>query len=195
MTYSRRIKRLQMRLNEHNVPVVVAPLGCSAQKARHLLYDHYAQIARWLERAIRKRLTAPKSMMVPTPPWPPREQLRQQLEQLAERLKGLSTRFGLPLRTVTFGCQKTQWGSCDSRRRKVILNINLIFLPTHLQDYVLLHELAHLNYPHHQTTFWSFLSWLCGRDAKQLRQELKQYRPKPYQPPSKSYNLFQINKL
>jgi len=46
----------------------------------------------------------------------------------------------------------TRWGSCIDTR--IMLNIGLMKLPEPLRDYVILHELAHLNHPNHSAAFW-----------------------------------------
>lgn len=53
--------------------------------------------------------------------------------------------------------QKTVWGSCSSK--KIIrLNYKLIFLPTHLVQHIILHELAHTVHFNHSTKFWKLLA-------------------------------------
>jgi predicted metal-dependent hydrolase len=55
--------------------------------------------------------------------------------------------------------QKNLWGNCSSA--KIInLNYKLIFLPLHLVQHVILHELAHLKHFNHSTRFWQLLQAL-----------------------------------
>lgn len=55
----------------------------------------------------------------------------------------------------------TRWGSCTHRMRggrdeiTISLNIGLMKLPEVLRDYVILHELSHINNPNHSSAFWA----------------------------------------
>lgn len=54
----------------------------------------------------------------------------------------------------------TRWGSCNSRKGYINLSLNLIEKALELVEYVVLHELAHLIYPHHQKSFYDFIAAL-----------------------------------
>ena len=53
---------------------------------------------------------------------------------------------------------KTRWGSCNSVKSYINLNIELIFKPLNAIEYVILHELAHLIHPNHSREFYNYLS-------------------------------------
>ncbi|MBE3605395.1 M48 family metallopeptidase [Campylobacter sp. RM13119] len=58
---------------------------------------------------------------------------------------------------ITVRNMQTRWGSCNSRKGYINLNINLIEKDEELIKYVVLHELTHLIYPHHQKSFYNFI--------------------------------------
>jgi predicted metal-dependent hydrolase len=99
--------------------------------------------------------------------------LVQAQKELFERLDAFSEKLNLPYNRAAFRCQKTRWGSC-SGKNNINLNINIAFLPRHLQDYVLLHELIHTRIKNHSPKFWYLLDTFCNNRAKLLAQELKQ---------------------
>lgn len=72
---------------------------------------------------------------------------------------------------VAVRCQKTRWGSY-SRRETLSLNAQLLFLPSHLVTYVLIHELCHTRYLDHSKEFWTLLGTHVPR-AVELRRELR----------------------
>lgn len=67
--------------------------------------------------------------------------------------------------------QVSRWGSC-SEKRNISLNRNLLFLPEHLVEYVLHHELTHLDNLNHSGEFWSSFSAALP-NCRELRSELR----------------------
>ncbi|MFZ1548823.1 MAG: M48 family metallopeptidase, partial [Candidatus Nitrotoga sp.] len=80
-------------------------------------------------------------------------------------------------RMVKLSFARTQWGSCTTRG-DVRLNWQLIKMPLHLIDYVVVHELAHLIEMNHSTAFWQVVEIACSDYAKR-RRELKQWQISP----------------
>jgi predicted metal-dependent hydrolase len=60
---------------------------------------------------------------------------------------------------ILFGAARTRWGSC-SREGVIRLNRRLIGAPPAVYRYVVLHEMAHLRFPHHQKSFWNLVGIL-----------------------------------
>ena len=70
---------------------------------------------------------------------------------------------------------KTQWGSCTVQG-VVRLNWQLVTMPLHLIDYVVVHELAHLQEMNHSAAFWRVVEGACPDYAK-VRKELREWSP------------------
>lgn len=68
---------------------------------------------------------------------------------------------------------RTQWGNC-SVRGVVRLNWQLVKMPLHLIDYVVVHELAHLHEMNHSPAFWRVVERACP-EYKACRAELRSY--------------------
>ena len=68
---------------------------------------------------------------------------------------------------------RTQWGNC-SARGVVRLNWQLVKMPLHLIDYVVVHELAHLVEMNHSPAFWRVVE-SASPEYKQCLAELRSY--------------------
>ncbi|KAB0613256.1 M48 family metallopeptidase [Campylobacter hyointestinalis] len=61
---------------------------------------------------------------------------------------------------VSIKKMSSRWGSCNSKKGYINLNLNLIAKDERFIEYVVLHEMAHLIYPHHQKSFYDFIQGL-----------------------------------
>jgi hypothetical protein len=89
-------------------------------------------------------------------------------------LAEVSRSTGIGYERVTVRGQRTRWGSC-STTGTISLNRDLIFLPSELARYVLVHELAHRVHPNHSPRFHALLESLEPR-ATELRTALRTAR-------------------
>lgn len=81
---------------------------------------------------------------------------REAVNFLSERIQFWAEQMSLHPSQVKFREQRTRWGSCSSR--KVInLNWRLIVFAQEIIDYVIVHELAHLEHMNHSNRFWSLV--------------------------------------
>ena len=105
------------------------------------------------------------------------ERMREKARALLEpKLREAAARHGFGFKgRVAIKNNVTNWGSCSSKGN-INLNMRLILLPEHLQEYVILHELCHLRHPNHGPAFHALLdSLLDGREAA-LSRELRSWR-------------------
>ena len=79
---------------------------------------------------------------------------------LTERTQQLANQHCFQPNRISIRNQKTRWGSC-SNSRTISLNWRLIQVPAYVRDYVILHELAHLEFLDHSPQFWKRLNNLC----------------------------------
>jgi predicted metal-dependent hydrolase len=97
--------------------------------------------------------------------------LRWMLEQARtifhERHRAASKLVGDSARRVVIKDMASRWGSCGPDRR-MSLNWRLVLAPEKIVDYVLVHELCHIDVPNHSRTFWNRVSRHCGhwRDSR-----------------------------
>jgi len=88
----------------------------------------------------------------------------------------LAREFGFSYGQVSMRNNKTRWGSCSGSNR-ISLNIHMMRLPQHLQEYIILHELCHTVHRHHQKPFWLLLDRLTGGRVRELDLELHAFNP------------------
>ena len=74
-------------------------------------------------------------------------------EELPNRVSRFESRLGLDDVPVWVGEIDGRWGEYDSG--KVRLNWRLILAPVRIQDYILVHELAHAVHDEHSSAFWN----------------------------------------
>lgn len=73
-----------------------------------------------------------------------------------ERLAKLSKKTSLTPSKITIKKYKSRWGSCNNRG-EVSLNYLLMMTPLLVIDYVIVHELSHLEFLDHSKSFWTLV--------------------------------------
>ena len=76
------------------------------------------------------------------------------LSEIPPRVRAFATEMGVTYGRITIRNQRTLWGSCSSRGN---LNFNCLLMktPVEIQDYVIVHELAHRKHMDHSPAFWA----------------------------------------
>ncbi|MCL1801854.1 MAG: M48 family metallopeptidase [Promicromonosporaceae bacterium] len=91
-----------------------------------------------------------------------RRRRRRSDSELMERCLWLSTQYldGLvqPNTVAWVENQNRRWGSCTLVDKAIRISTRVQVMPEYVQDYVLLHELAHLLHANHSRDFWNLLA-------------------------------------
>lgn len=88
-------------------------------------------------------------------------QKRMAKEVLEERMQLIEEKtapYGITCREMSIRRMTSRWGSCQPQKGKITLNSRLMEAPLEAVDYVVLHELTHMKYPHHQKSFYEFIA-------------------------------------
>ncbi|MDD5515732.1 MAG: DUF45 domain-containing protein [Synergistales bacterium] len=167
---SDRARRVTLKVAPPEGLVVVIPRNFNRKRIPSLI-DEKRQ---WIEKTLSK---VTSQAMTESGVLPPKEYFFPSLEKsldlkapnaasclrsiayshLLPRAQVLSQKTGLRPVSFTFRNQKRIWGSCNSRGN-ISLNQKLLFFEPPLVDYVILHELCHLEHRDHSSSFWTFLS-------------------------------------
>lgn len=101
---------------------------------------------------------------------------KEALKIFQERLDSCYNNFTkkIPYPSLTIRKMKTRWGVCNTRNKRVTLNLELIKKPLFCLDYVIVHELSHLIHPNHSKDFWLLVEDNC-KNYKQIRKLMKEY--------------------
>lgn len=78
----------------------------------------------------------------------------------------------LPEFTLKTRKMKTRWGVCNTWKKQITLNTDLLKHPLEVIDYVIIHEMCHFFEGNHSKDFWSLVEAACP-NYKELRARLK----------------------
>ncbi len=94
-----------------------------------------------------------------------RQEARRVLQSRVEQLAG---QFGYSYKKLRITGARTRWGSC-STSGSLSFTWRLVMAPPEAIDYVVIHELAHIDHPNHSAAFWGRVSELSPGYKDQRR--------------------------
>lgn len=94
---------------------------------------------------------------------------------IGERVKVWKERFGASVNSVSIRNQRSRWGSC-STKGNLNFNWKLVMAPLEVVDYLVVHELAHLDNMNHSDRFWETVEMHCP-NYREKEKWLKQNGP------------------
>ncbi len=181
-TKKRNAKYLRIRIKGDGTCWVTVPFRVPMRWAEKFVEEK----REWIEKT-RERLRT-KSTKYAAPHAPP--QLAQEAGQpqvpsyshakpealrfTTQRLAELNRHYGFAYGKIRIRNQQTRWGSC-SKRGNLNFNYCIVYLPPHLADYLIVHELCHLKEFNHSPRFWALVAQVIPR-YRECRQELRRWR-------------------
>lgn len=184
---SSRARRVRVNVHAHSGVEVVLPAGAPERAAAAAIVELRPWIERRLEDAqgvlaqiAQRGATVPylgstlrlqpqpgrqrvhrrgESLLVP--PGDPRPALERYYRRMArlevaERLDYATAVAGTPYRDLVIRAQRTRWASCSATGR-MSFNWRLLLAPESVLDYVVWHEVCHLQVLDHSPRFWALL--------------------------------------
>ncbi len=162
------------------VRISVAPGGrVTVSAPRHVsartIAGFVAEKQAWIEQAQAKmRTVTPKALTGPQQEY---EAHKAAARVVCEKLlKELQEQLGVRYKTLQIRNQKTRWGSCSSTGT-LSIHYRIVFLPPHLQKYLLVHELCHIRFMNHSPAFWRAVAQVVP-DYIELRKQLRMWSNK-----------------
>lgn len=99
---------------------------------------------------------------------------RNELEEIIPKLiEKWQKKVGVNAKEIKIRKMKTKWGTCNSKDKRIWLNLELAKKPFHCIDYVFVHELVHLKERKHSDRFIQLLESAYPK-WKQSKDELNQ---------------------
>jgi predicted metal-dependent hydrolase len=94
-------------------------------------------------------------------------------ESFVKRTRDWAARLDVRVRAISIRQMRKKWASCSTARR-LTFDESLLRMPTDLQDYVIVHELLHLQVPNHGKLWKSLMRAHLG-DYELLESRLKRF--------------------
>lgn len=164
---SARSRRMRLAVHRDGSVVLTTPIRSAEFFGERFVYRH----AQWL--IIKLQFFRGLPPVNPAARYGRREYLAHKEEArmlVMEKIAEFGPRLGgAPYARVNIKDQKTCWGSC-SRKGNLNFNYKIVFLPAHLQDYVIVHELAHLRELSHSRRFWAHVASVIPDYAARRRE-------------------------
>ena len=163
------IKRLHLRVYPDGRVVVSSPWLCSRHEVEQFVEKHLD----WI-RKTQERLNSPTNQPTNSLPAITREQAEELIAYLTERVEHWRGVMGEAPVTWKIRNMKTQWGNCRAATRRITFNLQLARVPNELRDYIIVHELAHLQVQNHSPRFYAHVARFIP-DWQQRRKALRQF--------------------
>lgn len=158
-----RRRTLALQVTREGRVVVRAPLRYPAGRIETFVRQHED----WLQRKLTEQKEHKSALPLPAPEeeYAYREQARR---VLTEKTAYYAKQMGVTYGRISIRGQKTRWGSC-SAKGNLNYNWKLMLCPEEVQDYVVVHELAHRREMNHSKAFYRIVEEILPDYRERMR--------------------------
>lgn len=165
--HSLRAKRLSLKVERTGKVVVVLPKRFPVKLVDSFINENADWIRQKLANLEKAERIVPESLGLNSHA----KYLLKAKKQITQKVKDWNEFYKFDYKKITIKNTSTRWGSC-SRAGNLNFNYKLIFTEEKLLDYVVIHELCHLQEMNHGPRFWNLVSEAMP-DYKIQRHKLK----------------------
>ncbi len=162
IVYSRR-KTIALQVTAEGDVLVRAPKGYPEKRIQSFVEEHESWILQKLIRQQKKQ-----QFWVGVTPEMEEECRRRAKQILPKKAAFYAEKLGVTYGRITIRGQKTRWGSC-SREGNLNFNWKLMLFPEEVQDYVVVHELAHRKEMNHSDRFYRCVEEILPNYTESIR--------------------------
>lgn len=167
----RRSRTLRVSVSVNGV-TVSAPLIASRTRIDAFVREHES----WIKEKLIEMETHKKRVPAPAAGQATYAACKSRAKKLiTERVRAVNEYYKFEYNRITVKDLSSRWGSC-STKKNLNFHYRLMFLPLEIVDYVVAHELCHLQEMNHSRKFWGLVEKRIPEYKKRLR-ELHQYLP------------------
>jgi predicted metal-dependent hydrolase len=163
LIFKRKVKYLRLEVGLEGIKIIV-PIGVEFNE-KEILEKH----RRWIEKRI-ERLNEIKRIAEGLEIYK-QENLYNLVEVFVDEISKI---LKVKPEKILFRKMKKRWGSCNYKKKILIFNKNLEYLPEELIKHIVIHEMCHLIFRNHNKEFWTLVSKL-DHDFKEKRKMLASY--------------------
>ncbi|NUM25074.1 MAG: M48 family metallopeptidase [Candidatus Buchananbacteria bacterium] len=164
---TRRAKRLIITVRHDASVLVTTPRYYPLKFVEQSLHEKSG----WIMRQVEHFKQLPKSVLHSVDLSEYRQYRRAAKDLVEQLVKQFNQLYNFSFNKISVRRQTTRWASC-SAKGNLNFNYKIIFLPTSLAEYIVVHELCHLQEMNHSQKFWRLVAFGIP-DYRSRRQQLR----------------------
>jgi predicted metal-dependent hydrolase len=145
-----RARHINVRVRRDGTVLVTKPKRVPMPEVERFV----GKCGEWIARAQERLSKLPKTSRIESSKKEYKRYKEAARDEVARRISHFNSFYRVRFSKISVRNQKSRWGSC-SRRGTLSFNYRIAFLPPHLADYIVVHELCHLQEMNHSKRFWA----------------------------------------